>query len=119
MYCAATETGYEELSGKSSDVFTPTVTKRDKDGTPVEIEPAKAGLGDYLKLAIAGVIAAYEADGKEMPLNPKDIMYKASSQEIQELVLTINQLRMDWYQVPNTVKTEQEKDETGDDQKND
>ena len=57
-YCAGAETGYEILSGKSSDVFVPTVAERDKNGKPIKFDPPKAMTDDYIKLATAAIIAA-------------------------------------------------------------
>jgi hypothetical protein len=41
LYCAATETGYEQLvsgTGKDINVFLPTITERDSDGKPTKYE---------------------------------------------------------------------------------
>jgi hypothetical protein len=115
MYCAATETGYENLSGKSSQVFLPTVLERDENGKVTKSEPPAAVLGDYIKLALAGIIAAYASEDKESPVTVKDILYHATSEEITNLVGTIGKLRVAWYNVPDVVELDNQQTE-GDEQ---
>ena len=109
LYCAATETGYQKLSGKMVDVFVPTIDT-DKDGKPFVKEPPKATDEDYIQLAVAAIVAAYECDGDEPPINSKDILYTATREEIVALVSNVIQMRQDWVFVPSTV--EKEIDET-------
>lgn len=120
MYCAATETGYEIVAGKSSQVFLPTVLERDENGKITKAEPPSATLDDYIKLALAGIIAAYASEDKEPPVTDKDILYKATSEEITNLVGTIGKLRAAWYNVPEVVAAEQQQPTTdkGEQQKN-
>ena len=112
MYCAATETGYEIVAGKSSQVFLPTVLERDENGKVTKAEPPAATLDDYIKLALAGIIAAYESEDKKPPVTSKDILYKATSEEITNLVGTIGKLRVAWYNVPELVASEQQQPTT-------
>ena len=116
-YCAAAETGYEQLSGKSSDVFSPTVTKRDYEGNPVEVDTPKATENDYIMLAVAAIIAYYAKNGGKEPIKTEDILYDATSQEVIELMTTVIQLRNEWYKVPSVVKEEMEPKSDGE-QKN-
>ena len=116
-YCAAAETGYEQLSGKSSDVFSPTVIKRDADGTPVEVAPPKATENDYIMLAVAAIVAYYAKNGGKEPIKSEDILYDATAQEVTNLMVTIVQLRNEWYKVPSVVKDELEP-KAGDEPKN-
>ena len=51
-YCAATEIGFETLTGKSSAIFVPEVIK-DKKGKIKEVKQ-HATLSDFTNLAIAG-----------------------------------------------------------------
>ena len=102
-YCAASETGYELLSGKSSDVFSPTVIEKNEKGEIVKIEPPKATTDDYIKLAIASIIAAYERNEQEVPISAKDIMYEAEPEEVRNLIMSVIELRQTWYTVPKTV----------------
>ena len=119
MYCAATETGYEIVAGKSSQVFLPTVMERDENGKVTKAEPPAATLGDYIKLALAGIVAAYDIEDKKPPVTSKDILHNATSVEITNLVSTIVRLRMEWYKVPNIVKhDEQQTEEEGEQPKN-
>jgi hypothetical protein len=102
-YCAASETGYEILSGKSSDVFSPTVVEKNEKGEIVKIEPPKATTDDYIKLAIASIIAAYECNEQEIPVTTKEIMYKADATEVRNLIMSVNELRGIWYNIPKTI----------------
>ena len=58
LYCAASETGYQDLSGKTMDIFIP---KFDiQDGKAVMTAPPAATDADYIKLATACIVAAYQ-----------------------------------------------------------
>lgn len=118
MYCAATETGYETVAGKSSQVFLPTVLERDENGNVTKSEPPAATLDDYIKLALSGIIAAYASEDKEPPVTGKDILYKATSEEITNLVSTIVRLRVAWYNVPEVVTLDKQQAEGGEQPKN-
>lgn len=107
-YCMAAETGYEYLAGKSSDVFAPTVAEYDENGKPIKYNPPKATTDDWVKLATAAIVAAYEYRSEEdhkvePPVSTKDILYSASSVESTEIIKTIIKLRAKWYEVPKTV----------------
>lgn len=112
MYCAATETGYETIAEKSSQVFLPTVLERDENGKVTKAEPPAATLDDYIKLALAGIVAAYDCEDKKPPVTSKDILYKATSEEIINLVGTIGKLRAAWYNVPDVVAPEKQQPTT-------
>ena len=118
MYCAATETGYEIVAGKSSQVFLPTVLERDENGKVTKAEPPAATLDDYIKLALAGIVAAYDSEDKKPPVTSKDILYKATSEEITNLVGTIGKLRVAWYNVPDVIKPDKQQEEGGEQPKN-
>ena len=115
LYCAATETGYQKLSGKMIDVFVPTIDK-DAEGKPYVKEPPKATDEDYIMLALAAIIAAYECNGEEAPIDSHDILYTATREEVIALVSAVMQMRQEWVFVPSTI--EKEIKETGDKQKN-
>ena len=108
-YCAGAETGYEILAeGKSSEVFAPTVAEKDENGKPIKFNPPKATADDYIKLASAAIIAAYEYRSEEdhkvePPVSTKDILFSASPAEITEMIKTVIELRAKWYAVPKTV----------------
>ena len=118
-YCAGAETGYEILSGgKSSDIFVPTVAERDKNGKPVKFDPPKAIVDDYIKLATAAIIAAYDYRSDkhhtvEPPVTTKDILFCASPAEINTMVTTVIELRNKWYSVPMTVPESEFEEDTG------
>lgn len=109
-YCAATENGFELMSNKKISVFSPLFGKDDK-GEDIVIEPAKATTQDFLYLAVAAIIAAYERIGEESPIDAKEIIYDAKPAEIMELVRTIIEIRAAWYEVPLVLKEQIEKDQ--------
>ena len=120
MYCAATETGYEIMAEKSSQVFLPTILERDENGKVTKAEPPAATLDDYIKLALAGIIAAYESEdeNKKPPVTSKDILYHATSEEVTNLVATIGKLRKEWYNVPDVVELDKPQTDKGEQPKN-
>lgn len=105
-YCAATETGYEQISGQSADIFIPNFEK-DEDGNIINITP-RAKTDDYLKLAIAAIIAAYARNNEEAPVTADDIIYEAKPTEVTQLLTTVMELRNAWYEVPTIVKPEEQ-----------
>ena len=115
-YCIASETGFEILSDKESTVFLPTPTdKKDEEGNIIYDKP-KATTEDYLRLAIASIIAAYERNGQEPPVSVDDILYDATPEEVTNLIAATIELRLKWYHITDVVKPETEKKE--DDGKN-
>ena len=116
LYCTATENGFEELSDKSISVFLPTFGE-DEDGKSVITEPAKANIGDFVKLAIAGIIAAYAKEDQEPPVSTKDILFNTKPAERNELVTAIVSVRNEWYEISKvleeSIKAEQENSQDG------
>lgn len=110
-YCAATETGFERITGQSCDVFSPNVIERDKNGEISKIEPPKAIMDDYIKLAMSAIIAAYARSNEESPVSVEEIIYDASPMEITQMVSTVMELRNKWYEIPSIIKPET-RDET-------
>lgn len=118
-YCAAAETGYERLSGQSSNIFVPIVEK-DENGQVTNVEQ-KATADDYLKLAIASIIAAYSRIDQDPPVTAEDILYDAPPAEVITLISTVIKLRAQWYDVPSVINTEETPDseeDKGDSKKN-
>ena len=103
LYCAATETGYESLSGRSCEVFIPEITQ-DKKGNTKPLMHATTR--DYIQLAVAAVIAAYTRKGEDAPVTADDILYNATSQEVTKLITTVIELRNAWYQISSVIKPE-------------
>jgi hypothetical protein len=52
LYCAATETGFEDIAGKTADIFNP-IPVLDKEGKVKELMPPPATTKDYIYLAVA------------------------------------------------------------------
>ena len=103
LYCAATETGYESISGRSCEVFIPEITQ-DKKGNTKPLMHATTR--DYIQLAVAAVIAAYTRKGEDAPVTADDILYNATSQEVTALITTVIELRNAWYKVPSVIQPE-------------
>jgi len=118
-YCAAAETGYELMTDKSSTVFSPVVTEYGEDGKPLKVSQPEANTFDYINLAIAAIVAAYERENQEPPITSKEILMDATPAEVTELIKTVLELRMKWYNIPAVVPaTETDEPPTPDDPKN-
>ena len=103
FYCAATENGYERISGgKTIGVFIPTF-KMDEEGNQVVDQLPAATNEDYLLLAIAGIVAADTYYKREAVINSEDILYNATPTERKLLIDTILELRNEWYEVPKII----------------
>ena len=98
LYCAATETGFEQLANRSINVFLP--------GDDNE-NPAATG-DDYIKLGIAAIIAAYAKNDQEPPVSVKDVLYEATPQEVVALITSAVELRAKWYNVPGIVEEDKQ-----------
>lgn len=120
FYCAATENGFERMSGKEISVFIPTFKKDENDKLVVDKLP-EATNEDYMTLAIAGIIAADTYYDREPSITSKQIIFEATPPECKELLTTIIELRNEWYSTPkvveNTIKKESE-DQKPEDPKN-
>lgn len=119
-YCTATETGYETITGKSSVIFIPKVTK-DDNGKIISVEP-QTNVADCISLAVAGIIASYTRRKEKAPITSDDILYDGTPEEVQNLIKVILEMRNEWYQVPSLIKKENDQDQDNnsdsDDQKN-
>ena len=104
-YCAATETGYEKISGKSSTIFVPEIEK-DENGNIINIKP-NTTTEDFIILAVAAIIAAYQRKHEDAPISSDDIIYEANPAEVTELLKTICELRNEWYNIPAVVNTDE------------
>ena len=103
FYCAATENGYERISGgKTIGVFIPTF-KMDEEGNHVIDQLPAATNEDYLLLAMAGIVAADTYYKREAVINSEDILYNATPTERRLLIETILELRNEWYEVPKII----------------
>ena len=92
-YCAATETGYEQMSGKSIG----------------DIDFAKEE--DLIRLSLAAILAAYLRDNADAPVTSSDILSDAKPKELIEMFKVLLELRAAWYEVPAVVKPEMEEKE--------
>lgn len=99
-YCAAAETGYEKLSGKSIG---------DIDFLKQE---------DLIRLSVSAIIAAYLRDEAKAPVTDEEIILDAKPKELIEMFTTILELRAAWYEVPAVVQPEMEEKEGDKQEKN-
>lgn len=111
LYCAAAESGYQILSGKTMDVFVPEL-KQQEDGTYIVVKAAPATDMDYLQLSMAIISAAYEADNQESPITANDILYFCTRDQVSDLVSVAMELYREWLKIPTTLEKET-KDEEG------
>ena len=109
FYSAATENGFERLSGKLIDVFLPILAKNDEGKTVIAGMPPATN-EDYMMLALAGIAAADSFNEREPVITSKDILYKATPAERTLLVDTIMELRNEWYEIPKIVNDAIEKE---------
>lgn len=103
VYCAATENGFEQISGKSIACFVPTFETNDKGKTVIK-EPAKAMIGDYVMLAVAGIVASYTKKKEEPPISSDEILYEATPQERNDMLAAVTELRNEWYGITAVVE---------------
>jgi hypothetical protein len=76
--------------------------KHDKEGNVVDFK-MNASTEDFIKLAVAAIVAAYERRGEEVPIGTDEILYDADPSEVKLLINTVMELRLRWYAVPKTV----------------
>ena len=99
-YCAAAETGFEQMSGKSIG---------DIDFKKQE---------DLIRLSWAAIIAAYLREEAKAPVTITDILSDAKPKEIADMFTTLAEIRKAWYEVPAVVKPEMEEKEGDKQEKN-
>lgn len=114
-YCAATENGFEQISGKNINVFVPKFGKDDQ-GNTIVVEEAQALTSDYVTLAIAGIVAAYSYDNQDPPIESREIIYNATPAERNDIITTILALRNEWYNLPNVVEESMEAEHSKEDE---
>jgi hypothetical protein len=115
-YCAATETGFEQLAQKPITVFKPIIT-RDDAGNIIETKAGPATSEDYIKLATAAIIAAADYRETEAPIGVKQILFETTPGDISTLITTVIELSAQWYQVSPVVQPETD-EQPGDEPKN-
>ena len=99
-YCAAAETGFEQMSGKSIG---------DIDFKKQE---------DLIRLSWAAIIAAYLREEAKAPVTITDILSDAKPNEIVDMFTTLVGIRKAWYEVPSVVEPEMEEDAQSETEKN-
>lgn len=112
FYCAATENGYERMSGKQISVFVPTFKTNEEGKTVIDKLPETTN-EDYLQLAIAGIVAADYYYEREPSITSKDILYDATPTEMANLITSIVELRAEWYSIAKVVEDQLKEDSDG------
>lgn len=107
-YCAATETGFEAMSGKSMEVFNPKIVKDDKGKNQV-INPTATD-EDYIKLAMSAIIAAYARNDEEPPVQSEDIIYECTRRQVMDMVIAVSEMRIQWLNIPKPIESEIKKE---------
>lgn len=103
-YCTATELSFEQLTGKSADVFIPEFEK-DEKGNITKVTQKATG-DDYIKLAISAMIAAYGRNDEEAPVGLKEILYDADPNEVVAMIEAVVEIRNKWYNISSVVEPE-------------
>jgi hypothetical protein len=101
LYCPAAECNYEDLAGKSSKVFIPTI-KKDEDGNVIEVID-NATLRDYLLLGLGAIAAAADYRETTAAITVKDVFFRMKPEETTELIMTVGELRNKWYHIPEVI----------------
>lgn len=108
-YCLAAEQGFEALSGKSIEVFNPSIVERDEEGNPTKFGVPEATTEDYAELAFAAIVAAYKKNDEKSPIEAKELLYNTPREELHNLIAAVTELRLKWYNIPSVVKPETKK----------
>jgi hypothetical protein len=90
LYCNATETGFEQLTGKNISTL--------GEGTQ----------DDWTKLCLAAIVAWYEYNEETMPITSRDLLFSVRSDELLTLFKAVAEARQEWYGVPAIMKKDGE-----------
>lgn len=99
-YCAAAENNFEKIAGHSI--------------TEIEFRQ----MGDVLAFVYSCILAAYEKDGMEPPVDMRTILYEIGPEDIKALVRESLELRNEWYELPPVVSEAVKKESSEDEPKN-
>lgn len=94
-YCYATEIAYKELSGEDISKFIGEAL------TSINMEPRQ--MPDVKKtvfLILAGIVAYYNAEGQDAPINDRHIMNEATPVELGTAIGTMLNLWAQFYKTP-------------------
>lgn len=104
-YCYATEIAFQKMSGVSIDAADFQIAERSAI------------------LIMAAVMAYYQSQGQDAPVEDKVVLYQASPQELIDAIKAVFELRRQWYDLPageeDLFDKEEESEEAGGEQKND
>jgi hypothetical protein len=79
---------------------------KDDQGNVVEVQAGPATSQDFIMLAVAAIIAAYDYRDQEQPISVKEILYDTTPDEIKQLTEAVIELSAKWYHVSDVVKPE-------------
>lgn len=103
-YCYATEIGYKLLSDED-------ITAYMADAMEALKESRMPDTRKTVYLVIAAIIAYSEWQEEKPAVTDRDLMYKATPQELGTALGTIIQLRADFYKVPSDEPKEEQPEE--------
>ena len=103
-YCYATEIGYKLLSDED-------ITAYMADALEALKESRMPDTRKTVYLVIAAIIAYSEWQEEKPAVTDRDLMYKATPQELGTALGTIIQLRADFYKVPSDEPKEDQPEE--------
>lgn len=92
-YCYATEINYKLLTDQECTDFVREVLKGLSENKTPDTRKA-------VYLIISALTAYYESQGKESPIEDKDLIYHASPDDIGRAIGTIAGLYIDFYKIP-------------------
>lgn len=91
-YCAATENGFEELSGKN--IY------------DIDFKSQR----DLVSLSLSAIVVAYARKDAKPPVTSDYVLYEATPKEVSDLIAATLQLRVEWYNIPKVVADQLEKE---------
>ena len=91
-YCAATENGFEDLSGKN--IY------------DIDFKSQR----DLFNLSLSAIVAHYAKKGVQPPISSDTLLYETTPKEMSDLIATTLELRMAWYGIPKVVADQLEKE---------
>ena len=102
-YCYATEIAFKDLSNQDiTDFLIEAVPQIQAQKMP---DAKKVVL-----LIIAALVSHYQSIGEDVPIEDKDIMYRATSKEIGNALGVVIGLRADFYHIPAGEPEDKSKD---------
>jgi hypothetical protein len=104
-YCYATEIAYKDITGDEIVTY----FKSAHESIAKEEDP---DIKQTIQALLACLIAYYNSNGEETPLKSEDIINEAKPAEIGMAIITMLDMRMEFYHVPKTAEPKVKKKKT-------